>query len=75
MYKEDDPVLNFVLAKPETYPYAQKRRLMYVALTRAKKVYLITSDRPSEFVEEIVKDNNVLVINKFYTKKLSKNVF
>jgi DNA helicase-4 len=51
----DDPVLELVLAKKERVPNAEERRLLYVALTRARKhVYLIVDERrPSVFASEI----------------------
>lgn len=51
---EDDPILNFVLSKKETYPFAEERRLFYVAITRAKKHSYVLYDRehPSQFVGE-----------------------
>ncbi len=54
----DDPILDLVLATPETYPNAEERRLFYVAITRAKRgVYLLAdSELPSSFVEELRKD-------------------
>lgn len=52
----DDPLLNLVLPKPETYAHAEERRLFYVALTRARKSVTILADRtrPSAFVRELV---------------------
>ncbi len=54
----DDPILTLVLAESEAFPFAEERRLFYVALTRAKKqVYLLTdAAQPSEFVREILED-------------------
>jgi len=51
----DDPVLNIVLSKQDTYPHSEERRLFYVAITRAKKhVYLISNNKnPSDFVKEL----------------------
>jgi len=51
----DDPVLNLVLSKQDTYPNSEERRLFYVAITRAKKhVYLISNNNnPSDFVKEL----------------------
>lgn len=51
----DDPLLEIVLSKGETYPNAEERRLMYVAMTRARrKVYIMTEDRnKSVFVMEL----------------------
>ena len=36
----DDPLLDLVIPEKETFPYAEERRLLYVALTRAKRLYL-----------------------------------
>ena len=57
----DDPVLNLVLQKEEDFPYAEERRLFYVAITRAKKkVYLlIDSKKKSAFIKEIEKDYSI----------------
>ena len=56
---DDDPLLEMVLpAKSATgLPFAEERRLFYVAMTRARRgAYLVTDDtRPSEFVTEIRK--------------------
>ena len=55
---EDDPVLELVLGSSGegTYPFAEERRLFYVAMTRARKgVYLVTDPmRPSAFVRELL---------------------
>ncbi|MDO8569835.1 MAG: UvrD-helicase domain-containing protein [bacterium] len=53
----DDPLLEIVLSKGDLYPHAEERRLMYVAMTRARhKVYIITDEnRPSVFVLELDK--------------------
>lgn len=51
----DAPVLQLLLDNSDSYPYAEERRLFYVAITRAKKkVWLVTiKDNESEFVSEI----------------------
>jgi len=56
---QDDPILNLVLAKEDTYPDAEERRLFYVAITRAKKhAYLLAdSTYPSSFIKEILRDD------------------
>lgn len=53
---EDDPILDFVLSKSESYPYAEERRLFYVAMTRAKKHMYVLYDslRPSPFISEFL---------------------
>lgn len=53
---EDDPILDFVLSKSESFPFAEERRLFYVAMTRAKKQMYILYDkqRPSPFIGEFL---------------------
>jgi DNA helicase-4 len=56
----DDPLLGIVLSEGESYPHAEERRLMYVAMTRARhKVYIITEDHhKSVFVLELEGSNH-----------------
>ena len=53
---EDDPILDFVLSKGETYPFAEERRLFYVAMTRARMKMYVCYDqkRPSPFISEFL---------------------
>ena len=53
---EDDPLLDLVLARPDSYPNAEERRLFYVALTRAQhQVHLLVDRmRPSSFALELL---------------------
>ena len=53
---EDDPVLDFVLSRSEQFPFAEERRLFYVAMTRAKKRMYILYDKqqPSPFISEFL---------------------
>jgi len=63
----DDPLLEMVLAEPDSYPHAEERRLFYVALTRAKKqVHLIVDRRhPSPFAQElIIDDYDIFIVGK-----------
>lgn len=55
---EDDPVLQLAMPSGDDYPYAEERRLFYVALTRARRsVTIFTVDRMvSPFVLELIKD-------------------
>lgn len=53
---EDDPILDFVLSKSEAYPFAEERRLFYVAMTMARmKMYVLYDQkRPSPFIGEFL---------------------
>lgn len=53
---EDDPILDFVLGKKESYPFAEERRLFYVAMTRARlhMFVLYDKDKPSPFISEFL---------------------
>ena len=52
---DDDPVLELVIPSPEAYPHAEERRLMYVAITRAKRGAFLLSNtmKPSVFTKEL----------------------
>lgn len=52
---QDAAILNLLLDNCDQYPYAEERRLFYVALTRAKKkTFLVTvNNQESEFVMEL----------------------
>ena len=52
----DDPLLDLVMAAPEAHPNAEERRLLYVALTRARRqVFLLAEGGPpSAFVTELI---------------------
>lgn len=53
--KENDELLQLLRAEIDTFPYAEERRLFYVALTRAKEsVYLVYDrNKPSPFITEL----------------------
>jgi hypothetical protein len=57
---EDDPLLQLVLPDEEPYPFAEERRLFYVAVTRARHHTYLLSDvsAPSVFVQEILDGRN-----------------
>lgn len=54
----DDPLLGLVSPAEETFQNAEERRVMYVAMTRARRTLTILASnaRPSAFVTELVKD-------------------
>jgi len=58
---DDDPILKLVTTQDLSIPFAEERRLFYVALTRTKnKVYMVTpSNAPSRFVLELIKDYGI----------------
>ena len=59
----DDTVLDLAMPAPESFAHAEERRLLYVALTRARRgVTLITSPlRMSPFVIELLDEPHVTV--------------
>ena len=52
---DDSPLLPLLLETKENYPFAEERRLFYVAMTRAKKgtFLVLRSGNISEFVNEL----------------------
>ncbi|MGB5325376.1 MAG: UvrD-helicase domain-containing protein, partial [Pseudomonadales bacterium] len=56
----DDSSLWIAMPDGEDFPFAEERRLFYVALTRAKQLVTIYTDanRRSEFVAELVRQDN-----------------
>ncbi len=54
---QDDPALQLAMPAPDPYPYAEERRLFYVAMTRARKQvrFYTTLGQPSQFLVELVK--------------------
>ena len=59
---EDDPIMKLVTHEDSSMPYAEERRLFYVALTRTKnRVYIMTPrSRPSRFLIELITENGLL---------------
>ena len=54
----DDPLLDLVMAAPEAHPNAEERRLLYVALTRARRQAFLLAEggAPSAFATELIED-------------------
>lgn len=57
----DDPVLALAMTEADPYPYAEERRLFYVALTRARRqVTMIgVQGKESAFVAELIADHRI----------------
>ena len=60
---EDDPIIKLVMHEDKSMPFAEERRLFYVAMTRTKnRVYIATpKNRPSRFLVELIKDYHLPV--------------
>jgi DNA helicase-4 len=58
---EDDPIMKLVRFEDTTIPFAEERRLFYVALTRTKnRVYILTPQyKPSRFLIELINDYKI----------------
>lgn len=54
--KDDHPLVQTYMSEAEIFPYAEERRLFYVALTRAKKKAFFVTRKgiPSIFLQEIL---------------------
>ena len=65
---ENNPLTNCLLVHGDNYPFAEERRLFYVALTRAKKhVYLLTiKDKESPFIKELEETYSKSFVNETY---------
>ncbi|WP_281951405.1 UvrD-helicase domain-containing protein [Nitrosophilus kaiyonis] len=55
----NDPIVTLAMSNIEDYPFAEERRLFYVALTRAKdEVHIVTNkNNPSIFIKEFLNDH------------------
>lgn len=58
---EDDPIMKLVRFEDTSIPFAEERRLFYVALTRTKnRVYILTpQQKPSRFLIELINDYKI----------------
>ena len=61
----DDPVLALAMPEPDPYPFGEERRLLYVALTRARHhVTLIApASKMSPFIDELLAEPGVEVVD------------
>ena len=60
---QDDPALQLAMPAPDPYPFAEERRLFYVAMTRARKQvrFYTTLGQPSQFLVELVKNEHLKI--------------
>lgn len=58
---EDDPIMKHVIHEDKSAPFAEERRLFYVAITRTKNkvISLVPETRPSQFILELVNEHGV----------------
>ena len=59
----DDPLLSLVSPEAEPFEHAEERRVMYVAMTRARKSFtmLAAESRPSVFVTELLESEGAVL--------------
>ena len=72
-YIENDPIMNLVRPGEQDFKNAEERRVLYVAMTRAKKKIILCTNSyfPSEFIDELksypeVHYDEETIINKSY---------
>lgn len=55
----DNPLLDLVMAAPDTFGHAEERRLLYVAMTRARHAAILITEQGKEspFVTELIDDH------------------
>lgn len=60
---QDDPALQLAMPAPDPYPFAEERRLFYVAMTRARKQvrFYTVLGQPSQFLVELVKAEHLKI--------------
>ena len=53
--RETDPILDALLAREDSFPFAEERRLFYVAITRAREATFLIANRknPSPYIFEV----------------------
>lgn len=72
---KEDAVVEALLPTLDDYPHSEKRRLFYVALTRAKKESYLIADAtaPSEFINELLSPQyNIDIVSEGFKDKYRK---
>lgn len=61
---QDDPALQLAMPAPDPFPYAEERRLFYVAMTRARKQvrFYTTLGQPSQFLVELANAGRLEIV-------------
>jgi DNA helicase-4 len=60
---QDDPALQLAMPAPDPFPYAEERRLFYVAMTRARKQvrFYTKLGQPSQFLVELERNESLKI--------------
>lgn len=60
---QDDPVLQMAMPAPDTFPFAEERRLFYVAMTRARRQvrFFTVNGKPSQFLVELARTKDIVI--------------
>ena len=58
---QDDPALQMAMPAPDLFPFAEERRLFYVAMTRARRQvrFFTVNGQPSQFLVELAKSGDL----------------
>ncbi|PWQ95850.1 hypothetical protein DKT75_10725 [Leucothrix arctica] len=66
---QEHPLVDVLLPPSQAYPFAEERRLFYVAITRAKhRTYLIADmKKPSSFILELINEAYEIELDEFGT--------
>lgn len=72
---ENDPIMKLVTVEDRSIPFAEERRLFYVALTRTKnRTYILTPENhPSRFIMELVEKYHLPVERELKYQMYSGN--
>ncbi len=72
---KNDPIMDIIATKDDSFKFAEERRLFYVAITRTKNKVYITApiNNLSSFLLEIKEYPNVQIINKIGNSFQQKN--
>ena len=69
--KENDELLTLVLPNPEEFELAEERRLMYVAVTRAKERLFLLA--PSKATSTFIKKMDKLLVEEYNMESEGKS--